>query len=174
MCWIDPEHAQSQWTNLTVLFDKCSLQLGVREMQSKNNYAIFWEQYGAGKNHFRFAQVKCNDHSWLDFRVGNDFFVLKVNCFGFWLEKKVKCLHFIHFYLALVYNTKCSGTRVFNFVSSSTLKNCRIRDCLPQEKKIWSFPQTQWGLNSNSAAHQVPNLKKWKVKDPEGALAFPK
>lgn len=47
MYWIDPQHAQSQSTNLTVLFDKCSLQLGVSEMQSENNYAIFWEQYGA-------------------------------------------------------------------------------------------------------------------------------
>lgn len=47
MYWIDPQHAQSQRTNLTVLFDKCSLQLGVSEMQSENNYAIFWEQYGA-------------------------------------------------------------------------------------------------------------------------------
>jgi len=60
---IDVQPAQSHWTNLTVLFDKCSLQLGMSEMQSKNNYAIFWEQYGAGKNHFRFSQVKCNDHS---------------------------------------------------------------------------------------------------------------
>lgn len=63
MYWIDPQHAQSQRTNLTVLFDKCSLQLGVSEMQSENNYAIFWEQYGAGKNHLGFLQVKCNGYS---------------------------------------------------------------------------------------------------------------
>lgn len=63
ICWIDPQHAQSQRTNLTVLFDKCSLQLGVSKMQFENNYAIFREQYGACKNHFRFPQVKCNDHS---------------------------------------------------------------------------------------------------------------
>lgn len=62
MRWIDAQHAQSHRTNLTLLFDKCFLQLGVSEMQSENNYAIFWEQYGAGKNRFRFAQVKCNDH----------------------------------------------------------------------------------------------------------------
>lgn len=60
MYWIDPQHAQSQRTNLTVLFDKCSLQLGLSEMQS--DYAILWEQYGAGKNHFRFSQVERNGH----------------------------------------------------------------------------------------------------------------
>lgn len=61
-CWIDPQHAQSQRTNLTVLFDKCTVQLGASEMQSKNNYAIFQEQYGAGNNGFKFPQVNCNGH----------------------------------------------------------------------------------------------------------------
>lgn len=92
MYWIDPQHAQSQRTNLTVLFNKCSLQLGVSEMQSKNNYAIFWEQYGAGKNHFRFSQVKCNDLSkfWsLEF-VG----ILYLNLAAGW-EKKVTYWHSI-------------------------------------------------------------------------------
>lgn len=41
MHWIDAQHAQSHRTNLTVLFDKGFSGLGVREMQSKNNYVIF-------------------------------------------------------------------------------------------------------------------------------------
>lgn len=62
MYWIDPQPAQSQRTNLTVLFDKCSFYNLVWARFSVRAIVPFSDQHGACKNQFRFLKVKCNEH----------------------------------------------------------------------------------------------------------------
>lgn len=120
MYWIDPQPAQSQRTNLTVLFDKCSIQLEPEQ-------DAMLEQLSHFQNSMGHAGIS------LDFHRLNVMTTLSAE-----FEKY-----------------KAAGSKALWQMTRGS-----------SHFRIWCR------FNSNSAAHQVPNLKKWQVEDPEGALAF--
>lgn len=57
MYWIDPQPAQSQRTNLTVLFDKCSLRLGPEQDAMLEQLSHFQNSMGHAGISFDFHRL---------------------------------------------------------------------------------------------------------------------